>query len=342
MSTTIITPTGGADDYSKIQNTVNGLNTGDTIQLNGDFISKNTVQLKSSMIWRLNGSLKLANGTNKWLVTDKSGGISNLEMIGGTYDGNGINQTRSSTTNHCIRFSKVTNSHFKDMIVKQANNDNFTLDTDCHNNLCENIIGRSAVGGGVNKDGNGLAYKGGQNTWIDCIAEDNSSDNWVMKCNNSIFRRCIGRGSKLAVGFGFFTDANHPTGNGNRFENCSAYNNAHSGFSFSNNLSNGQTNNNFISGEFYNNGTSFDTTGHGSGIRINNKGNTITGNEFDVYCHDNPEYGILYQSSGINNNRGSIVAINNKSSDIDISKGSGNSFDVYIPSGKITEYKARN
>jgi uncharacterized membrane protein YeiB len=90
--TTTITPTGGSDDYAIIQNAVNGLGFGEKIILNGNFIIKNTIVLKSNIVWVLNGSIQLGNAVNKTMITDPIAGATNIHMSGGVYDGNLANQ----------------------------------------------------------------------------------------------------------------------------------------------------------------------------------------------------------------------------------------------------------
>jgi uncharacterized membrane protein YeiB len=56
----VIEPTGSGDDTDLIQNALDGLDAGDTLQLNGDFIHKRTLYLGSDFTWILNGTLTLA------------------------------------------------------------------------------------------------------------------------------------------------------------------------------------------------------------------------------------------------------------------------------------------
>ena len=129
------------------------------VSLSGDFIVTDTIKIPSYTILELKGSIKLANNLNKLLVQEINpiGENTDIVMIGGTYDGNKENQDLTGASSHVIRFTKVANSHFKDIIIQNAVNDNFTLDIGCNNNLCENIVGKLAgTGSSSTNDGNGL------------------------------------------------------------------------------------------------------------------------------------------------------------------------------------------
>jgi len=102
-----IEPTGN-DDSSLIQTTLDGLQPGDTIQLNGHFTIANTIYLPSNLIWVLNGSLTLDDNASLddvgWVatgidatratgITEQSGGATNIDMSGGAYYGNSANNS---------------------------------------------------------------------------------------------------------------------------------------------------------------------------------------------------------------------------------------------------------
>ena len=254
------------------------------ISLIGDFIIAGTIKIPSYTIFDLQGSITLANNANQILLqeADPVGGTTQIELNGGTYDGNCNNQ---SIDNFGINFSKVTNSHFSNLISQKAGKSNFVLDTGCNNNTCDTITGRSGGTGNNVDNGNGLDDRGDHNTWTNCIAEDNVTDNWVIKCRNSTFINCIGRGSVNTTGFGLFGDRNI---NGNKFMACSGYNNKSNGMTLripTKEIGKTQIKiaNNFIQGEFYNNdldGVNFaDVTGY----------DFLSQNSLNVLLHDNNE-----------------------------------------------------
>lgn len=328
MTTITITPTGG-DDSSKIQSTINGLNSGDTIQLNGNFKSGNPVKMPSNINWILNGTI---TATKAISILVNNGKITNISMSGGTYQG--IGQT--TNTGRLVEFTNgVTNSKFSDMIFENADH-TFGLSVGCSENICTNLIARNSI--------NGLADRGNGNTWNDCICENNSSDNWIVKCQNSIFNRAIGRNSPGAVGFGFYArvDGSNDIGadiSGNKFFDCQAYGNGHSGFSLNcpTNGAGAKINNNFIQAVVHDNGKKQDVSTQ-AGIYLRNKlsSSTLKNNQFDVLAYNNgPKGGFaLEASSPITGNTGSFVVYGNSPNDINLEKGTGNTFTVFHPTDK--------
>lgn len=324
-----------SDHSSAIQWALDNLTSGraakEKVWIVGDFIINNTIYIPSHVSWLLEGKLTLGNHVDKIMIADSPNGATDIEMSGGVYDGNKANQLVSAATDHVIKFSKVTKSHFRDMIMQNAVNDDFILDTLSNNNVSERLVGRWAgtgyIGPGATNDGNGLDDKGDHNIWIDCIAEDNYSDNWVIKSRDSTFIRTIGRGSKNAVGFGLFADRNI---SGNKFFDIKAYNNIHAGFTIIiPPKSDGKSyiiQNNYVEGEFYNNGT--------NGIRFSDstKDGSVKNNTIDVWIYNNGAAGLWIQQNRINNNSGSIIAYDNKTSDI-ILLGT-NTFNVYHSTNK--------
>ena len=249
---TVIEPTGTSDDAELIQTTLDGLQDGDTLRLNGDFVIGRTIYLPSNFIWILTGTLTLGDNavtedigfidttrnidaSRNTGITEKPGGATNIDMSGGIYYGNSANNSAKSI--RFINFVYVTNSKFHDMIVTDASDDCFTLGPGCNGNECRNLIG-SFAGVSLNMSGNGLTDKGNNNKWYDCIAEDCWSDGWTPKCRKSEFYRCIGR-RNLGPGFGMYVridgSGNPDLGEiieGNKFIACEAYDNDRSGFSF--------------------------------------------------------------------------------------------------------------
>ena len=327
---TLLPTAGSSDDSAKIQNAIDTLPAGYTLQLNGTFTIRNTIILKSNLIFKLNGTIILGNNVNKILIADPVGGATKITMSGGTYDGNKSNQTASAAADHVIKFSKVTYSTFSDLICQNAVNDGFTLDTDCNNNTCTKLTGKLCgsgyTGTGATNDGNGLVDRGDHNTWNDCIAESNYSDSWVIKCRYSNFNRCIGRTSTHQVAFGLYADRNITN---NIFKDCKGYNNGSSalvlnipsesqgsGYQIKDNSFQGELNNNAHNGVTIINSTT-------DGV--------ISGNSFEIWAHDNTQNGIKISSpgTGISGNSGSILSYRNTIKDIDLSYGTSNNFDVY-------------
>lgn len=322
-----------SDHYTVIQNCLNSLpsrNTKLKVSLTGDFTSNNTIKIPSYTIFELDGSITLGNNINKILIEDANIiiGTLQIEMIGGTYDGNKSNQT---LTNFVINFTKVTSSHFANIVAQNAGKDCFVLDTGCNNNLVENVTGKLAGLGNVS-DGNGLDDRGDHNTWKNCIAEDNFSDNWVIKCRDSTFINCIGRGSVGAVGFGLFADRDIT---GNQFIACEAYNNKTTGVSM--NITEKSVGirimNNSIQGTFHDN--------QEDGIRLRDVGinGMLQNNNFDVLIYNNARTGFNIQQKTVNNNSGIIVAYDNTEYDAYI-EGVSNNFSAYQPSGKTSNIVA--
>ncbi|MEX0988368.1 MAG: T9SS type A sorting domain-containing protein [Bacteroidales bacterium] len=294
-----IEPTGTDDDTDLIQNALDGLETGDTLILNGDFVFRYTIYLPSYFTWILNGTLMLAgdavldkvgwvdppiDARRRTGITEKSGGATNIDMSGGTYYGNSDKYPYSM---RLINFVSVTNSNFHDMLITDCTDDNFTLGPGSNNNECRNIISSFA-------GGNALTDKGDYNKWYDCIAEDcygPNSDGWTPKCRNSEFHRCIAR-RNVGPGFGMYCridGSGDPVDlgesiDGNKFFECEAYENGGAGFSFniSSNSGAGATiKNNYIQAICYNNAS--------SGVRFRNKtaDGIVENNEIDILCYGN-------------------------------------------------------
>ncbi len=301
---------------------------GGKIVLDGNFIINNTIFLPSNITWKLCGKITLGNNINKIVIADPPSGATNINMSGGTYDGNKANQLASAADDHVIKFSKVMNSHFADMTVQNAVNDNFTLDTGSNNNTVDRVIGRWAgTGSSTTNDGNGLDDKGDHNTWTDCIAEDNYSDNWVIKSRNSTFIRCIGRGSTQQVAFGLFADRDVT---GNVFQDCKGYTNGTTAIVYNiPDKSLGKRykiEGNSFQGEMYNNGH--------NGVTLTNSttDGVIRNNTFDLLLHDNAQSGFVIKGGGITGNSGPVIACNNPVSAMMLA-GGGNAFNLYHYAG---------
>lgn len=349
--TITITPTGG-DDTTLIQKTLDGLSSGDTLQLNGDFIFGRTLYLPSDFIWILNGTLTLAgnadlneagwiapgiDATRRTGITEKSGGATNIDMSGGTYYGNSANYSKSM---RFINFVSVTNSNFHDMHITQVTDDNFTLGPGSNTNECRNLIGSFA-------GGNALTDKGDHNKWYDCIAEDCDSDGWTPKCRYSEFYRCIARRND-GPGFGMYCridGSGNPVDLGesidnNKFFDCESYENNASGFSFNISSTSGEggtIRNNFIQARCYNNDE--------SGVRFRNKmpNSIVDNNEIDILTYGNrgnkKSGGPSSTAGGLGTDAsypvtritGSVVSYDNGQYDVNIGQATNSDITVYRP-----------
>lgn len=346
----IITPT-GADDASMIQNTLDTLQQGDTLILNGDFVIARTIYLPRDFTWILNGSLALSENVDLdrvgWVetgvdarrptgITEKPGGATNIEMSGGTYYGYNVHD--GTSTIRFINFVSVTHSYFHDFSIIEGSDDGFTLGPGSNNNECRNLIGSGA-------HGNALTDKGDHNKWYDCIAEDCDSDGWTPKCRNSEFYRCIGR-RNAGPGFGMFArldGSGDPVDlgeiiTGNKFYACEAYDNEREGFSFNIASTSGQgsiVRDNYIQALCYNNRM------QGVGFRNKQSDGIMENNEIDILVYGNKglkEDGTLSSYAGglgvegtVTGITGSIVGYENGGWDINIKNASNCTLSVYNP-----------
>jgi hypothetical protein len=295
----VIEPSGTDNDTELIQNALDGIHDGDTLQLNGGFVLKNTIYLPSNFTWILKGSVTLAgdadldeagwvdseiDATRRTAITEKTGGATNIDMSGGTYYGNSANYTKSM---RYLNFVSVTNSKFHDMLITEVTDDNFTLGPGCNNNECNKLVGS------FSESGNAMTDKGDHNTWIDCVASDCGSDGWTPKCRYSTFIRCIAANND-GPGFGMYAREEGYANNkdvgahiiGNKFFDCVSYGSAHSsGFSFniSANCPAAIIKDNYIQAVCYNN--------QSSGVYFRNKDDAELGiikdNEVDIVCYGN-------------------------------------------------------
>jgi hypothetical protein len=293
----IIVPSGTDDDTDLIQTALDGLQPGDTLILNGDFIHKRTIYLGSDFTWILKGTLTLAKNSSKNLDDyglrydgfDNSRstaiatreGARNIDFSGGIIYGNG-DYNGSPTGLPRVRQVNMVFAEdccFHDFTVEDASDDCFTLGAASHHNRVERVIGRHA-GGEVEKDGgNALTDVGHHNIWIDCIADQGGSDGWTPKCRYSTFIRCIASNNK-GPGFGMYAREEGYSNNrdvgahiiGNRFIDCVAYGSINSdGFSFniSSNCPGAVIQDNYVSAVCYNN--------RGSGVSFRNKDDAEAG-----------------------------------------------------------------
>ncbi len=307
----VIEPTGTDDDTDLIQNALDGLQAGDTLRLNGDFIHKRTIYLVSDFTWILNGTLTLAknsagnlddyglvypgfdNSRSTAIATRE--GAKNIDMSGGIIYGNGDFNGRPTGLPRVRQVNMVfaENCYFHDFTVEDASDDCFTLGAASHHNRVERVIGRHA-GGEVEKDGgNALTDVGHHNTWVDCVADQGGSDGWTPKCQYSTFIRCIASNNK-GPGFGMYAREEGYSDNrdvgahiiGNRFIDCVAYGSINSaGFSLniSSNCPAAIIRDNFVQAVCYDN--------QGSGVMFRNKDDAEAGiienNVVDIVCYGN-------------------------------------------------------
>ena len=359
--TITLVPSGTNNDSGLIQTTLDGLNDGDSLLLNGDFIIARTIYLPSNFTWILNGSVTVAanadldeagwvapgiDATRRTGITEKKGGATNIDMSGGTYYGNSANYTKSM---RFLNFVSVTNSNFHDMHITEATDDNFTLGPGCNNNECRNLLSNYAL------TGNALTDKGDHNKWYDCIAEHclgDDGDGWTPKCRNSEFHRCIARYNG-GPGFGMFCridGSGNPVDLGesidnNKFYECVSHDNEGSGFSFNISSTSGEggsIRNNFIQAICYNNAE--------SGVRFRNKmpNSIVDNNEIDILCFGNrglsgsgnpssltgglgSDANSTYRVTGIT---GKMVSYDNIGADVNTDKAYDCTITVYHPIGE--------
>ena len=368
-STIVIVPSGTNNDSGIIQSALDDLVEGDTLQLNGDFVIKNTIYLPSNFTWILNGSITL--GTNPsldkagWVgtvngfpvdalrytgITEKNWnttGASNIIMSGGIYDGNYVSQGSSRV--RFINFVRVTYSSFHDMEIKKASDDNFTLGPDSRYNECRNLVSTHAGLSPGSSSGNALTDKGDHNKWYDCIASDCTSDGWTPKCRDSEFYRCIAMRNE-GPGFGIFCridGSGNPVDLGetienNKFIECESYENNASGFSFNISSTSGEggsIRNNYIQAICYNNAE--------SGVRFRNKqpNSIVEDNEINLLCFgnrgENKSGGLSSLAGGLGTDAslsypvtgitGTMVSYDNIGADVNTDKAYHCTITVYHP-----------
>lgn len=199
------------------------------VQITGEYTTEGTIVLPSYTSIELDGKITLAAGVNAAVVGERQSeeGETDIEMIGGTYDGNKWEQEIDTSKGggpgyYCILFKQVRNSVFKNFTTQNYGKDGFILDTKCHDNVCSNLIGRWS--GYPEKgifEGNGLGDRGTSNEWTDCLATDTANDCWVIKCRKSTFTRCVARNQLTGGAFGLFCDNLIAD---NKFYDCEAVN----------------------------------------------------------------------------------------------------------------------
>ncbi len=356
-----IVPSGTSDDATLIQAALDQLQAGETLKLNGNFVIRKTLYLPSNFRWILNGSLALGNNARNsldqvgWVapgidarrytgISEKPGGAGNIDMSGGTYNGNAISNASSL---RFINFVSATNSYFHDLVITNVSDDNFTLGPGCKNNVCRNFVSSFSI------TGNALTDKGDHNRWFDCIAEDclgDDGDGWTPKCRYSEFYRCIARRNG-GPGFGMYCriDGSANLGEaivGNRFYACESYENwGGCGFSFNISDNSGpgaMIQSNYVQAICYSN--------QQSGVRFRNKltNSVVADNEINILCWGNlglndsggastltgglgTDGGASYTITRIT---GSIVSFDNGWSDVNVNQASNCNITVHRPAGE--------
>ena len=186
-----------------IQYAVDNLPAGRTsrarVSLTGDFVANKTILIPSYTSIQLAGSITLTTNANTYLIGQKTPttGNTQIEMIGGIYDGNNYSASNSIDA---LNFKKVTYSDFHGFTAQNYSGDGFVLDTGSISNNCSELVGQ------YSGNGNGLGDRGDFNAWSNCLAAYTVSDGWVVKCRNSTFTRCVAKGGGGGAGFGFFCD----------------------------------------------------------------------------------------------------------------------------------------
>ena len=357
-----IIPSGTSDDAAIIQAALDQLPGGATLRLTGDFVIRRTIYLPSNFRWILNGSLSLGNNARNslglvgWVapgidarrytaISEKPGGAGNIDMSGGTYNGNSIS---NSSSLRFVNFVSVTNSYFHDLVITNVSDDNFTLGPGSNNNVCRNLISSFSI------TGNALTDKGDHNSWFDCIAEDclgADGDGWTPKCRYSEFYRCIARrngGPDSECFAGLTARESGDLGEaieGNKFYACESYENEGCGFSFNISSTSGQggsIRSNYVQAICYNN--------RESGVRFRNKmpNSVVADNEIDILCWGNQSLnadgtavstlaGGLGTDGGtypINGITGTMVSFDNVLYDVNTAQASSCNLTVYRPAGK--------
>ena len=157
-------------------------------------------------------TLKLSNGVNKPLIknVDATNGNTKIKIVGGIFDMNIANQTLQTPV---ISFSKVTNSHFKNMEIGASKfneyrgegsfdfsycDNNIIEDCILHNSAAEGlaIIGNNnkVIGGKYynNPNGSGIALTSGEhNDFIGVWCDSNTGSNFSINGRYSTLSRCL-------------------------------------------------------------------------------------------------------------------------------------------------------
>jgi len=149
------------------------------VVLKGSFELTDTIKVPSYTILVVDGKLKLADGVNKPLLQEvnPTGGVTEIEIHGGEYDGNKANQTIDVDA---ISFTKVMKGIFLNMHVHNAKLDGLVLDSGCEENKLINL--RSE-----NCGQDGFVDRGKENYWVNPTAKGNGGDGFVIKSQKSCF-----------------------------------------------------------------------------------------------------------------------------------------------------------
>ena len=301
-----------------------GRSTREKVHLVGEFHANTTIMIPSFTTLELDGRLTLKAAVNKQLIAQAKpkSGNTQIEMVGGVYNGNREEQTYQDNTSdpgyYLIRFERVTESDFTDFIAENSSSDAFVLSTYCSHNRATNLTGRDTgrFGTGIS-NGNGLGDRGSHNTWIDCVTSDTYSDGWVIKCQNSTFTRCIARKGFKGAGFGLFGD--RPIV-GNQFIDCEVQGFDGRGVTLrkpsSPEKGDDPIKHNLLQIYVHDNGTAGQENQHGvrlwSSRKPVSKEEMISNNQLDLLVTHNHEIGLYIQGPNVEHTTGTIVIHSNE------------------------------
>jgi hypothetical protein len=253
----------------------------------------------------------LTTNANTILIGQKTltTGNTQIEMIGGTYDGNNYSASNSIDA---LNFKKVTYSDFHGFTVQNYSGDGFVLDTGSISNNCSELVGQ------FSGNGNGLGDRGDFNTWSNCLAAYTVSDGWVVKCRNSTFTRCVAKGGLGGAGFGFFCDRLISS---NNFFDCevSGWNGRSVSLRKPTDTTKGPDPvvGNYMEFYIHNSGVTGSADGDQSGLKLWSSRDAINGlelirsNQVQLLTVSNYQYGFRIQDTNVSNTTGTIVAFGN-------------------------------
>jgi len=233
----------GTDAPTVIQSAMNALTNGRTwkekVLLKGNFSISSTIKVPSYIILEIQGKLTLGNGLNINMIenSDQTGGNTDIEIIGGYFDGNSANQ--SGGAGCIIEFDNVQRSKIVEGYFTAAYNYclNLLNSTDI---TCEGLI--ASLGGG--DDDFSISTNCSRVTFIDCLSlnhpgtfsatravsgfevEDNAQDIMFIGCS------AISDESDIAQHYGFHVHTHERATAPSRvtFIGCTAVGNGRTGF----------------------------------------------------------------------------------------------------------------
>jgi len=121
----------GTDASTVIQSALNALTPNRTwkekVLLKGNFVINSPISVPSYTILETFGRIKLADQANCYMLknSDFANGNIDIEILGGVWDGNGVNQTRNPVTGgywgHPLYFRNVSKLKVKDILIQNPN-----------------------------------------------------------------------------------------------------------------------------------------------------------------------------------------------------------------------------